>query len=331
MTALTEFLYQEADAIKSAANKLASSEVEKSLKLLNECYLNHGKLIICGVGKSGIVAKKISATFSSIGLMTINLNPLDALHGDLGIIAKQDICVFLSNSGETIEILNILPHIKKRKVPIISIVGNINSSLANASEAILNSAVQKEICPLNLAPTTSTSVAMAIGDAMAAEWINRSGISTNDFAFNHPAGALGKQLTLTAGDLMIPSNKIKPLHEKSNLQKIISTLTHDGIGASWVEKTNRRGEMVGLITDGDLRRILDRIESIKWPTITAEDMMTKNPITINKDTLAIKSLEIMERNEKKQVSILPVVKKQSGGIILEGILRLHDLVKAGLK
>ncbi len=331
MSALTQFLIQEAAAINSAASNLNPSEVEKSLKLLNNCYSNRGKLIISGVGKSGIVARKISATFSSIGLTAINLNPLDALHGDLGIISERDVCIFLSNSGETLELLNIVPHIKKRNIPIISIVGNVESTLANESFAILNSAVEKEICPLNLAPTASTSVAMAIGDAMAAECINRSGISTNDFAFNHPAGSLGKQLTLTARDLMIPIKKIKPLNKDSNLQKIISTLTNDGMGVSWVEKSEFKGALAGLITDGDLRRVLDKTDSKKWSKIKAEDMMTKNPITINQEYLAIDSLKLMEENEKKQITTLPVVEENRGEIYLKGILRMHDLIKAGLK
>ena len=331
MSALTSFLNQEADAIKLASRRLTSKEVEKALMLLKNCYEDNGKLIICGVGKSGIVARKISATFSSVGLMAINLNPLDALHGDLGIIAKQDVCIFLSNSGETSELLNILPHIEKRKNSIISIVGNVKSSLAKASCAVLNSEVNKEICPLNLAPTASTAVAMAIGDALAAEWINRRGISTNDFAFNHPAGSLGKQLTLTAGDLMIPVKELLPLKKDSKITKIINRLTFDGIGVTWVENSNKEGELIGLITDGDLRRILEKVEPSNWSEITAETMMTTDPITINENLLAIECIRLMEENPKKQITVLPIVKETKNKIKLEGILRLHDLVKAGLK
>jgi len=331
LNALTPYLNQEASAIKLAATRLIDKEVEKALMLLKVCYEDKGKLIVCGVGKSGIVARKISATFSSVGLMAINLNPLDALHGDLGIVAKQDVCIFLSNSGETSELLNILPHIEKRENFIISIVGDTKSSLADASYAVLNAEVNKEICPLNLAPTASTTVAMAIGDALAAEWINRRGISTNDFAFNHPAGSLGKQLTLTAKDLMLPVEKLVPLKKESNIKKIISQMTLDGIGVAWVENINEDGELIGLITDGDLRRILEKVEPNNWSSITAEKIMNTNPITIDKNLLAIDCLRLMEENPKKQITVLPVVKKIKGKSKFEGMLRLHDLVKAGLK
>jgi len=187
LTALSECLLREAEAISDAANQLDDNQVNNSLNIIENCFKQKGKIIISGVGKSGIVARKISATFSSIGLMSIYLNPLDALHGDLGIAAKGDAAIFISNSGNTEELVEILPHLKKRSISIISIVGNENSQLAFKSDSFLNSYVNREICPLNLAPTASTAVAMAIGDALAAVWMERNNISEKDFALNHPA------------------------------------------------------------------------------------------------------------------------------------------------
>ena len=205
MSALTRCLQEESSAIAAAAERLSSEQVEAALALLERCADRKAKLVITGVGKSGIVARKIAATFSSIGLMALFLNPTDALHGDLGVVAPEDVCLLLSNSGETTELLEVLPHLKRRGTGRIAIVGRADSSLARGSDVVLEAGVDREVCPLNLAPTASTAVAMAIGDALAAVWMERRGISPADFALNHPAGSLGKQLTLTAADLMVPS------------------------------------------------------------------------------------------------------------------------------
>ena len=327
MSALTRCLQEEASAIASAAERLSSEEVESALALLERCADRKAKLVITGVGKSGIVARKIAATFSSIGLMALFLNPLDALHGDLGVVAPEDVCLMLSNSGETAELLEVLPHLKRRGTGRIAIVGRAESSLARGSNVVLIAGVDREVCPLNLAPTASTAVAMAIGDALAAVWMQRRGISPADFALNHPAGSLGKQLTLTAADLMVPASKLHPMQPSTSLPEVIGGLTRDGIGSGWVENPDQPGALVGILTDGDLRRALQDHSAESWTDLTASDLMTADPITVEGDVLVVNALERMERNRRKPISGLPVVSAEKRML---GLLRLHDLVQAGL-
>ena len=328
MSALTRCLQQEAAAIADTACRLSVEQVEAALKLLQHCSDQGRKLVISGVGKSGIVARKIAATFSSIGLTAIYLNPLDALHGDLGVVVQDDVVLLLSNSGETEELVQLLPHLKRRGAPTIALVGRLQSSLARTSDVVLDGSVDREVCPLNLAPTASTAVAMAIGDALAAVWMERSGVSPQDFALNHPAGALGKKLTLTAAELMVPVDRLLALAPAAPLQEVIAALTDAGVGASWVASPQDATQLVGLITDGDLRRALQEAGSGGWAQLQASDLMTVDPITVPPATLAVDAMELMERNRRKAIAVLPVV-AESGE--LEGLLRLHDLVQAGLR
>lgn len=327
MSALTRCLQEEAAAIAAAAGRLDTEQVDAALALLDRCADQRAKLVITGVGKSGIVARKIAATFSSIGLMALYLNPLDALHGDLGVVAPQDVVLLLSNSGETQELLEILPHLRRRGTGRIALVGRLASSLARGCEVVLDGSVDREVCPLNLAPTASTAVAMAIGDALAAVWMERRGISPADFALNHPAGALGKQLTLTVGDLMVPTSRLHALEEFASLSEVIALLTRDGVGACWVRQAENESLLAGLITDGDLRRALEQHAPSRWGELQATDLMTVDPITVGADLLAVEALERMERNRRKPIGVLPVL--GDGGPML-GLLRLHDLVQAGL-
>ncbi len=327
MSALTRCLHEEAAAIEAAAARLSSNQVEQALNLLERCADHKSKLVITGVGKSGIVARKIAATFSSIGLMALYLNPLDALHGDLGVVAPDDVCLLLSNSGETSELLEVLPHLKRRGTARIALVGRAESSLARGSDVVLEAAVDREVCPLNLAPTASTAVAMAIGDALAAVWMERRGISQADFAINHPAGALGKQLTMTVSDLMVPAEQLSALAPRTPLPEVISQLTQGTIGSGWVEDPDHPGRLMGLITDGDLRRALRDHSSNAWSKLRACDLMTADPITVSAELMAVDAIQRMEHNRRKPISVLPVV-NASGE--LDGLLRLHDLVQAGL-
>ena len=326
-SALTRCLEEEAAAIAAAADRLPADQVEAALQLLEACASRRAKLVITGVGKSGIVARKIAATFASIGLMAIYLNPVDALHGDLGVVAPDDLALLLSNSGETEELLQILPHLTRRGTARIALVGRLNSSLARGCDVVLDGSVDREVCPLNLAPTASTAVAMAIGDALAAVWMERRGISPEDFALNHPAGSLGKQLTLTAADLMVPVSRLVPLAAKTPLPEVIAHLTADGVGACWVACSEDQAKIHGLITDGDLRRALQSHPAAAWSGLTAVDLMTVDPITVPASTLAIEAMEQMERNRRKAIGVLPVVDEQQR---MKGLLRLHDLVQAGL-
>ena len=327
MSALTRCLEEEAAAIAAAARRLPADQVEAALEELDACAAKRAKLVITGVGKSGIVARKIAATFSSIGLMAIYLNPVDALHGDLGVVAPDDLALLLSNSGETEELLQILPHLKRRGTGCIALVGRVTSSLARGCDVVLDGSVDREVCPLNLAPTASTAVAMAIGDALAAVWMERRGVSPEDFALNHPAGSLGRQLTLTAADLMVPVERLIPVEPATPLPEVIAHLTADGVGACWVARPDQPARIHGLITDGDLRRALQSHGAEQWSRLTAADLMTVDPITVQDTTLAIEAIERMERNRRKAIGVLPVVDAQER---MQGLLRLHDLVQAGL-
>jgi arabinose-5-phosphate isomerase len=310
---------------------LSSEQVEAALELLLGCRTRRAKLVVTGVGKSGIVARKIAATFSSIGLTAVFLNPTDALHGDLGIVAADDVALLLSNSGETEELLAILPHLKRRGTGRIALVGRIDSALARGCDVVLDGSVDREVCPLNLAPTASTAVAMAIGDALAAVWMERAGISPEDFAINHPAGSLGRQLTLTVAELMVPASELEPLAPEAPLSAVIGQLTRPtngkgSLGAAWVQGAGIGiGGSGGLITDGDLRRTLQRHPPEAWASVQASAMATTDPISVTPDTLAAEALRVMERNPAQALSVLPVI---DGGELV-GLLRLHDLVQAG--
>ncbi len=278
------------------------------------------------------MARKIAATFSSLSLTAVFLHPGDALHGDMGIVAADDVVLLLSNSGETEELLAILPHLRRRGTARIALVGRINSSLSAHCDVVLDASVDREICPLNLAPTASTAVTMAIGDALAAVWMERACISPQDFAINHPAGALGRQLTLTVADLMVPSADLCPLAPDAPLPAVIANLTSGSrtlgsLGAAWMHAHHDPGRLAGLITDGDLRRCLQSHGAGNWIQLTAASMATLDPITVTPETMAATALDLMERNGKRTISVLPVVDPADPGRLL-GLLRLHDLVQA---
>jgi arabinose-5-phosphate isomerase len=311
-----ELLNLEANAISDAANRLDSDIAEKAISLLADCKT---KIVLLGVGKSGIIANKIADTLTSTGTVAVFLHPTDALHGSLGIITKGDVIIALSNSGETDEIITLLPALKQREVTIISIVGNVNSTLARNSDVVLDASVAEEACPLNLAPTTSTTVALAIGDAFAMTLMQLKGISEEDFAANHPAGRLGKRLTLKVSDLM---------HESPNISAdatwldVVKSISKFALGA--VNVIDSSGKLIGIVTDGDLRRAIETYTDLT--KLTALQMMTKNPITANPNSLAFEALQLME-NRQSQISVLPVTDENQNSI---GLLRLHDIVKSGL-
>jgi arabinose-5-phosphate isomerase len=327
MNPLASVLHQEADALRRSAERLDANQVEQALALLETCADAGAKLVVTGVGKSGIVARKIAATFTSIGLLALYLNPLDALHGDLGVVGGRDVVLLLSHSGESQELLEMLPHLQRRGSKCIALTGNIESRLAQACGVVLDGSVDREVCPLNLAPTASTAVAMAIGDALAAVWMERRGVSPQDFAVNHPAGSLGRQLMLCVADLMLPVSRWPALAAQAPLAEVVASLTGTAVGAVWVPQPHRADCLQGLITDGDLRRALQQHTPEQWPHIRAADLMTLDPITVAPQLLAVEALEQMERNRRKPITVLPV-QKLDGSLV--GLLRLHDLVEAGL-
>jgi len=316
-TKFTEVLKLESAAIDRAASNLNPAEVDRAIEILKS---SRGKVIVTGVGKSGVIAEKIAQTLTSTGTAAIFVHPSDAIHGGLGVIAQNDVVIALSNSGETDEILTILPHIKQRATALIAIVGNINSTVARNADAVLDASVDKEACPLNLAPTASTTVALAIGDAIAMALMDAKGLTSEDFAANHPAGQLGKRLTLTVSSLMHVSPNVTP---SANWLDVVKAISSHALGA--VNVVDERSHLLGIITDGDLRRTIERTQPESLSTLSAEKMMTHSPITASPEMLAYDALRLME-DRPSQISVLPVTNE---GICV-GLLRLHDIVRSGL-
>ncbi len=312
----------EARAIDRAAQQIELDGVEQALTLLSDCQ---GKVILAGVGKSGIVAQKIAATLNSIGTLAVSLHPCDALHGDIGIVTSNDVAVILSNSGETEELAALIPALKHRRVPIIAIVGNMNSTLAQRADVLLNATVDREACPLNLAPTTSTTVALAIGDALAMTLMQMRGITAESFAINHPAGRIGKRLTIKVGDLMHYGDRNPTLFAEATWIEVASAISSGGLGA--VNIIDRAKTLLGLITDGDLRRWIGKIKPTELETMAAKQLMTYTPVVVTPDVLAYDALKLMEERTS-QIDVLPVVDTE--GCCL-GLIRLHDIVGSGLQ
>ncbi|MDX6382814.1 MAG: arabinose-5-phosphate isomerase [Blastocatellia bacterium] len=320
---VVDLLRAESEAIAKAAARMQPAQIDRVMSLLTGCK---GKIVLLGVGKSGIIAQKIAATMISSGTAAVHLPPSDALHGGLGIVSADDVVLLLSNSGETDELLQLLPYLKRREVPLVAIVGNLKSTIAQRADAVLDASVDQEACPLNLAPTTSTTVALAIGDALAMALMSAKGLTEDDFAHNHPAGQLGKRLTLRVADLMHGGTANPTISADAAWMEIITTITHFGLGA--VNVIDREGRLEGIITDGDLRRSLQRLSSqeLAFANIKCDELMTRDPIVTSAETLAFDALRLME-DRPSQINVLPVVDGQ--GLCI-GLLRLHDIVRSGL-
>lgn len=320
---VSELLRVESDAIAKAADRLHASQLDTVLSILAACK---GKVVVLGVGKSGIIARKIAATMTSSGTAAIHLHPSDALHGGLGIVNADDVVLMLSNSGETDELIELLPSLKRRNAPLIAIVGNLNSTIAKRVDAVLDASVDQEACPLNLAPTTSTTVALAIGDALAMTLMRAKGLTESDFASNHPGGQLGKRLTLRVVDLMHSGTANPTIPDNASWMDVVSTITQFGLGA--VNVIDAGGRLQGIITDGDLRRSLQRLgpRDFSFANLKCDDLMTHNPIVATPEMLAYDALRLME-DRPSQISVLPVVDAERRCI---GLIRLHDIVRSGL-
>jgi len=318
---IQQVLRIESDAIAQTATRLDGDQVDVVVALLANCK---GKVVILGVGKSGIIGQKIAATMTSAGTAALNLHPSDALHGGLVIVREEDVVIVLSNSGETDEIIAMLPYLKSRDVPIIAIVGNTNSTLARRADAMLDASVAKEACPLNLAPTTSTTVALAIGDALAMTVMKVKGLTTDDFAVNHPAGQLGKRLTLRVADLMHRYGQNPTIHVGSSWVEVVRAISKGGLGAVCV--IEKGGLLAGIITDGDLRRAIEQTSYESLAQLRCDDFMTRQPVVVTPELLAFDALRLME-NRPSQISVLPVT-DQDGKCV--GLIRLHDIVRSGL-
>jgi arabinose-5-phosphate isomerase len=316
-------LRAEAEAIGKAALRLQAEDIDRAIGILSDCK---GKIVLLGVGKSGIIAQKIAATMTSAGTAAIYLHPSDALHGGLGILTPDDVVLMLSNSGETDELRQLVPFAKRRGVPIVAIVGNVKATLALGADAVLDASVDEEACPLNLAPTASTTVALAIGDALAMTLMRAKGLTEDDFASNHPAGQLGKRLTLRVADLMHSGAQNPMIKNDASWMEVVSAITQYGLGA--VNVVDNEGRLAGIITDGDLRRSVQKIgpRELGFANLVCDDFMTHNPVVANPEMLAFDALRLME-DRPSQINVLPVVDE---GRMCIGLIRLHDIVRSGL-
>jgi len=288
---------------------------EKAVHLIHQ---SKGRLVVSGIGKSAIIAQKIVATLNSTGTPSLFMHAADAIHGDLGMIQKDDVVMMISKSGESPEIKVLVPLINNFGNVLIGMVGNVESVLAKQSNIILNTTIDQEACPNNLAPTSSTTVQMVMGDALAVALMELNGFSGKDFAKYHPGGNLGKRLYLRVEDLC--KNNLKPkVLPTSSLKEVIVEITAKRLGVTAVVDENNK--IKGIITDGDLRRMLEKSSNIEF--ITANDILSPNPKTINPDILAVEALEVLRRNDISQLLV-----EENGNYI--GILHLHDLVREGI-
>lgn len=310
-----EVLKIEAEGILKLIDRIDNSFVE----MVDLIYKSKGRLIIGGIGKSGIVGRKIVATLNSTGTRSFFLHPVEAMHGDLGIVSKDDIFLALSNSGETDELNVLVPTIRKMGCKVISFTGNKNSTLAKHSDIVIDVGVEREACPLGLAPTASTTALLAIGDALAVALINRRDFKPSDFRKIHPGGVLGQRLSNKVKDIMITGESLPLVCEGVGFYEAILKVDSGGIGAAVVVKDDNT--LSGIITDGDIRRTIAK----KRPVfeLKAEDVMTKDPRKAGPDTPAYDALYLMERF---QITVLPIT--DSGNKIL-GVLHLHDILGKG--
>lgn len=279
-----------------------------------------GRVIVTGMGKSGHIGTKIAATLASTGTPSFFVHPAEASHGDLGMITSEDVVLALSNSGTTAEVLTIVPLLKRKGTKLISITGNANSTLAQSSEAHLNAYVSHEACPLDLAPTSSTTVALVLGDALAVALLEARGFTPEDFAFSHPGGALGRKLLLKVSDIMSKGQEVPKVHESVLIQDALFEMTSKGLGMTTIIDDNSR--LVGIFTDGDLRRYLDHANDIKSTPIAR--IMTRNAKTASPDILAAQALNIME---KQRITALVITDTTHSPI---GVLHMHHILKAGV-
>lgn len=308
----------EAAAVSALAGRLDSS-FEQAVRMI---LASRGRVVVTGMGKSGLVGQKIASTMASTGTPAFFLHPAEGIHGDLGMIMAGDVVIAISNSGETEELLRILPVIKRLGADLIAMAGNSGSNLAQASDVYLDVSVAEEACPLKLAPTSSTTATLAMGDALAVALLVERGFRAEDFAIFHPGGTLGKRLLLRVEDLMHQGEKIPLVHEDTLMKEALFEITSKGLGVTGV--IDQSGRLTGVITDGDLRRSLERGEDIL--SCKARSLMHKNPKRILQRELAAAALQIMERYA---ITTLFVFGQQDDPEP-SGIIHLHDLLKAGI-
>lgn len=316
VTTIKEVLREEAQAITNLI-EYVNQEISEIIELILTC---EGRVVVTGVGKSGIIGRKIAATLASTGTPSLFLHPAEGLHGDLGMVTHSDIVLALSKSGETDEVINIIPSIKRIGPNLIAFVGNEQSTLANKADFILSIGHVEEACPLGLAPTTSTTLMLALGDAIAIALLKARNFSSKDFAVYHPGGSLGKKLLLTVQTIIDITERNPILSHTSTIQEAIFHMTDSGLGATTI--INNHGKLVGILTDGDIRRSLVRGQNSL--NMYVKDLYNKNPITIHQELLAVEALNIME---DKKINVLPVINNANEPIAM---IHLHDITRLGI-
>lgn len=300
-----------------AIKSLTSSVNEDFISVVKLIYNSKGRVIVTGIGKSANIAQKIVATFNSTGTPSIFMHAADAIHGDLGIVRPDDILIAISKSGETPEIKVLIPLLKARKNSIIALVGNMDSYLATQADLVLDATVEKEACPNNLAPTTSTTAQLVMGDALAVSLLEVRGFSASDFANFHPGGALGKRMYMRVSDLS-SKNEAPSVSSLDNITKVIIEISSKRLGATAVIENEK---MIGVITDGDLRRMIEKHSD--FSNLVAKDIMSVDPLTIEKEALVVNALSLMRENNITQ---LPVMDNEK----YVGVIHLHDILKEGI-
>ena len=309
-------IQMETDAVKELSSRIGLSFVTACETILS-C---HGRVVVIGMGKSGHIGNKIAATLASTGTPAFFVHPGEASHGDLGMITKGDVVVAISNSGNTSEIVTLIPLIVRLGIPLISMTGDDQSQLAKAACANLDVSVSSEACPLNLAPTTSTTVTLVMGDALAIALLEARGFTAKDFAFSHPGGALGRKLLLRVRDIMHKGDEMPSVMADQPLQTALIEMTQKGFGMTTI--MSQEGKLIGIFTDGDLRRIFDL--SIDIATTPISDVMSVSPKTIHQDMLAAEALTIMEN------STITALVVEDDNHNPAGIVHLHDILRAGV-
>lgn len=317
-----DILIKEAAAIERLAYKIDSSFFEAVNLIFFSTKEMLGRVIVTGIGKSGIVGRKIAATLASVGTPAVFLHPAEGSHGDLGVITRQDVILAVSNSGEAQEIINLLPAIKRIGADLITITSNSKSELAENSEIVLNIGVKKEAGPLGLVPTSSTTVTMALGDALAICLLEKRGFKKEDYAMLHPGGTLGKRLLTKVSDLIHPREDLPFVDMSDNIKHVIWVISYKRLGMAIV--VDKKGRLQGVISDGDLRRAMDGCDWYDFIDIKAKGLMTKNSKKIREDKLAVGALQIMQKNK---ITFLLCVNKKGK---LTGVLHIHDLLTAGI-
>ena len=319
-----EILRTGKNVIKIEAEAVANLEGsinQEFVKAVDTIYESKGRVVLTGMGKSGLIARKVVATLNSTGTAAIYLHPTDALHGDLGMVRKEDVVMVISKSGSTDEITKLLPMFKRLGVKLIAMSGNTNSSLVKESDIFLNISVKEEACPHDLAPTSSTTATLVMGDALSVALLQKRGFTAEDFALLHPGGSLGKRLSLKIDEIMIKGEGVPVVKDNSSIKDIILEMTSKRLGTTCV--IDKSGKLAGIITDGDLRRLLEKTMDVK--NLVATDIMSKNPKVTEKDYLASFALQIMESHK---ITSLVVIDRDKKPI---GIVHLHDLVNLGLQ